>query len=154
MADFLSTPDSDPFEDAHLAPRPKFNPNGDGNAYDDPSYIPSEGAVALVQRGCFTNARGHVPHWIQMKIAYRNPMYDVRALRVDGNYLSFVTEAGTFCMWNHDPQKLQAAVDIALTDPDAEVKYSHRTDVLVITSGDTGFAFSMGEEPSECEVAY
>lgn len=83
-------------------------------------------------RKCELTIAGHGTHWIQVKIAMRDPRCRVDILAVEGNYITFGNEENVWTMWHHDAENLQRLAEIVRAHPEFEVEYSDTGSALLV----------------------
>lgn len=105
----------------------EFNPqNGD-------PILPHPENMTSPEQRCIDHSWGHTMHFIRARLCREGgDRVPARILKVDGHYIEFATDAGTFRRWNHSPFELQKKTDFALIDPELPVLWSPKYRMLTI----------------------
>lgn len=120
------------------------------NSWATPNWIPSAGAVAL-GGPCRRYGYGHSIHPIHARHLVENPWVAAEILAVDGEWITFRTDAGEERRWNHDPDLLQAMHDIAVLEPGVAVEWSPSYKALSVTMDGRGLAVTLcADTPIAC----
>lgn len=102
--------------------------------------------IAPLGTRCTNYRPGHTIHAIHARHAgLSTDWVPARVLAVDGNYIEFVTESGTWRRWNHNAAQLGKIAEVPDLLPDAEAEWCKRYWLLRVEVDGVGYLLSLAE---------
>ena len=102
--------------------------------------------MAPLGTGCRNYSPGHSIHSIHARLGGQSRDWvQARVLIVEGNYIEFVTETGTWRRWNHNASLLRRIAEVPELLPGVKAEWSERYYLLKVEVDGVGYLLSLAE---------
>ena len=102
--------------------------------------------IAPLDARCKAYWPGHSIHVIHARHGAQSRDWGpARVVAVDGNYIVFVAESGTWRRWNHGVARLRRIAETTALRSEAEVEWCEEYYLLKVGVGGLGYLFSLAE---------
>lgn len=121
------------------------------NSKDQTAFIvmaPDGTKIGIAPLGtrCKAYSPGHSIHAIHARHgAQSHDWVPARVLSIEGNYIEFATESGTWRRWNHNAAQLRRIAEVPDLLPDAEMEWCEQYWLLKVEVDGVGYLLSLSE---------